>query len=180
MRRSFSRASWVKNYSRATLGKQEGAFVLSQKSSAVMRVMFKLCSWVGKGYAFPSQRKIVTLCEKWCGVDMSKRTLNRVLSQLEEDCFINRTRRHCRGTDGQMVFHSTLYKLGGKAYNWAHELGTWSGRLFQVFRVPKLAQYKASATASYLSPVDNRVESGWAREEGAARSGPINLTFRTI
>ena len=154
--------------------------MLSQKESAVMRVLLKLCAWVGKAYVFPSQMTIVSKSAKWCGVRMSRRTLNRVLGSLESSSYFQRTRRHQRSSSGNLVFHSTLYKLQSRAFNEVAASGAWAAKFFRVFRVPKMAQYRQSATAGYLSPVDKRVESGRAWEEGAARSGPINLTFRTI
>lgn len=154
--------------------------MLKQKESSVMHVLFKLCAWVGKAYVFPSQRRIVKLSSKWFGVGMSRRTLNRVMSSLETGHFLERVKRHQKGPGGKMIFHSTLYKLKGRAFNLVADQRSWSEKFFGVFRVPKMAQYQALRTAGNLSPVDNWTKSGRAWEEGAARSGPINLTFRTI
>lgn len=154
--------------------------MIESKEQSVMRVIFKLCAWVGKGYVFPSQARIVKLCGKWCGVKMSRRTLNRVLSTLEGEHYLERTRRHRRGPDNQLIFHSTLYKLRARAWNWAYGVGAWSSHLFGVFRVPKLAQYQSSTPTGYLLPVDKpggRCERG---EGGPSRNGPIILKFRTV
>lgn len=154
--------------------------MLRQKESSVMHVLFKLCAWVGKAYVFPSQRRIVKLSLKWCGVGMSRRTLNRVMSSLETGHFLERVKRHQKGPSGEMIFHSTLYKLKGRAFNLLADQRSWSEKFFRVFRVPKMAQYKALRTAGNLSPVYNRYKSAGLQSDGAARSGPIHLTFKTI
>lgn len=123
--------------------------MLNAKEGAVMRVFFKLCSWVGKGYCYPNQRKIAKLCVKWCGVRMSRRTLSRVTGRLDSGSFVRRVGRHQRGPDGAMIFKSTLYVLQGRAFNWAAGLGRFSTKVFSVFRVPKLAQYLGTS-ASHL------------------------------
>lgn len=119
--------------------------MLSVKEGAVMRVLFKLSGWVGKAYCYPSQKKIVKLCVKWCGVRMSRRTLCRVTGRLDSGSFVRRVRRHHRGPDGGMIFKSTLYVLQGRAFNWAASLGRFSNKVFSVFRVPKLAQYQSTS-----------------------------------
>lgn len=124
--------------------------VLKVKEESVMRVLFKLSAWVGKGYAYPSQRKIAKLSQKWFSVPMSRRTLCRVSSSLQVEGYIRKVSRHRRGPGGNMIFKSTLYVLQGRAFNWAYGLGAWSRRLFEVFRVPKMAQYKSS-TANDLT-----------------------------
>lgn len=154
--------------------------MLREKEFSVMRVLFGLSSWAGKAYCFPSQKKIVKLSKKWCGVGMSRRTLNRVLLRLEEGSWVDRVKRHCKGPSGSIVFHSTLYRLKGKSFNWAYGLGAWSSRLFSTFRVPRLAQYKALTPEGHHRPVDGRANDERPMEEGAARSAPIVLTFRTV
>lgn len=154
--------------------------MLSQKEESVTRVLFKLCGWVGKGYCFPSQRKIVKLSAKWHSVPMSRRTLNRVLGRLESDGYLARVRRHHKGEDGQLVMRSTLYKLGGRAFNHVYNLGAWAGRVFSVFRVPKMAQYKVSTSARYLHPVEKGGEDALLLSKGPARAAPIFLQIKTV
>lgn len=154
--------------------------MVESKDSSVMRVLFKLSAWVGKAYVFPTQSKLVKLCDKWCSAKMSRRTLNRVLSRLESGQFIERVRRHRRGADNQLIFHSTLYKLQARAFNWAYGVGAWSSKIFGVFRVPKLAQYRVSTPTGYLSHVDKPVDGCERVKGGAARNAPIILQFRTV
>jgi hypothetical protein len=140
-----------------------------------LRVLFKLAAWVGKAYVFPTQRKLVKLSGKWCGVEMSRRTLNRVLRSLEDAQYLERVRRHRKTSTGALELHSTLYKLKGRAFNLVYSGKVWGEKIFRVFRVPKMAQYP-STTERHLhfarSVVDNLERGG--SKGGAA--GPLSLT----
>lgn len=145
-----------------------------------MRVLCKLSGWAGKGYCFPSQIKIVKLCGKWCGVSMSRRTLNRVLGGLETGQFLNRVRRHRKGPDGTMIFHSTLYKLTWRSFNWLGGLARFGRGTLSLFRVPKVAQYLFSSERGSSSPVDKSGMNDHPAFGGPARAAPIILQFRTL
>jgi len=154
--------------------------VLTELELAVWHVLLRYMSYYGKRYGFPSQATIVRKCEKWYGVQMCRRTLNRVLASLEAKGFFVRTCRHSKKSTGELWLRSTLYTLCSKSFSFLDKMQRVAKGFLNLLAVPKMAQYSSSSEGRSLSPVDNRVESGRAWEEGAARSGPINLTFRTI
>lgn len=124
----------------------------------------------GKGYCYPSQKSILELMKRFHNMEFSRRTLNRELKFLELEGYIKRVRRHRRGSDGRMKFASTLYKFTGKLFNLLVSKGKALKRLWEVFRVPKLAQYQ-SATAKHL-PFDATLSGGFPgsgiKKEGAS------------
>jgi hypothetical protein len=116
---------------------------MTSKKDAVLFALAGVARAHGKGYCYPSQAHIVRLTEKWHKVYMCRRTLNRVLKELEGEGWFERIRRHRRGQGGKIVFGSTLYKLGAKLYRWLGSLKSWLGGFFSHFRVPKVSQYKS-------------------------------------
>lgn len=122
----------------------------SQKES-IIRTLFEVARKHQKAYCYPSQGRIVQLLGKYHALRISRRTLNRRLSELEAEGYFTRTRRHRQGKNGGMIFASTLYRLGGRAFNWLYGLGSLAGRLFSFYRVPKLAQYKRTSARDLAS-----------------------------
>jgi hypothetical protein len=98
----------------------------------------------GKKYCYPSQAKIEQLLGKFHDFEISNRTLNRDLFVLESEGYINRLRRTkpIRGRGKQ--FTSTLYKFKAKAYIWLNSLAKWGAKVFSLFRLPKMADYKST------------------------------------
>ena len=84
-------------------------------SLQLLHALYAIAAKYGKSYCYPSQDKILELLKTHYDISISRRTLNRWLSYLEEDGYIFRTRRHTRGTDGGVSFKSTLYRFGKKA-----------------------------------------------------------------
>ena len=76
-----------------------------------------------KRYCWPSQAKICELYKKRTGRYMARSTLNRQLGGLVQNGWVKRTRRHRRGENGQMEFHSTLYTFRRKAIRYLSSLG---------------------------------------------------------
>jgi len=109
----------------------------------------------GKGYCYPSQKTILELMERFHNVRFCRRTLNRDLGDLERQGYITRLRRHRRGTDGKIRFASTLYRFTAKLFNYLMLKGKGIKKVFDIFRVPKLAQHPR-ATAKHL-PSDARL-----------------------
>ena len=73
-------------------------------------------------YCFPSQEKILDLLKRFYGVEISRRTLNRKLGQLEDAGYIRRIRRISRGDDGRPRFASTIYVLAKKTYKLVYSI----------------------------------------------------------
>ena len=77
-----------------------------------------------KKYCFVSQERLRELAGEFGGIWMSNRTLNRDLRFLEDDGWIERIRRHHKGTDGKILFACTLYKFKAKVFNTLSEILT--------------------------------------------------------
>jgi len=109
-----------------------------------------------KKYCWVSQKRIQELLDKYHGMGISNRTLNRDLRWLEDNGFISRLRRIRVGPDGKLIFCSTLYKFTGKLFNWLYFMGNRVKRFFSFFRLPKwadhqLMQKRASSLKATLS-----------------------------
>ena len=84
-------------------------------SLQLLHALYAIAAKYGKSYCYPSQDKILELLKNHYDISISRRTLNRWLAFLEGEGYIFRTRRHTRGTDGEISFKSTLYRFGKKA-----------------------------------------------------------------
>lgn len=83
------------------------------------RIVFTLArlnGHFGKHYNFASQAKILQLLQRWFGITMSRRTLNRHFNALQQSLYIRRTRRHEYQRKRGMMFRSTLYHVGARYY----------------------------------------------------------------
>lgn len=132
---------------------------MQSKLAPILETLLAVAKKAQKAYCYPSQARILLLLVKFHKLRISRRTLNRYLKTLEQDHFFTRVRRHRKGpaavnpvtgAEGapKILFASTLYKLGARAFNWVAERLARAQRFFSFFRVPKLAQYKA-ASARY-------------------------------
>jgi len=119
---------------------------MESQKEAIIKTLFKVARKYQKPYCYPSQRRILQLLGKYHHIFISLRTLNRRLVDLERERYFTRVRRHRAGLGGRMVFNSTLYKLGGRAFNWVYYQGQMAARIFSFYRLPKLAQYRSSTT----------------------------------
>lgn len=122
--------------------------MVSQKE-AILSTLLGVARKYEKAYCFPSQGCLLRLLGKRHKVVISRRTLNRRLKDLQVEGYFDRVRRHRRGDRGNLIFNTTLYKLGCRAFVWAANKLAWANHLFGVYRVPWLAQHRGS-TASDL------------------------------
>jgi len=81
----------------------------------LVNLLFGLAAHHGKLWCYPSQDKLCDLLRRFHGRRMSRRTVNRHLGGLVRDGWLQRKRRHCRGSDGMMEMHSTLYTFTRRA-----------------------------------------------------------------
>ena len=123
---------------------------MESQKEAIVQTLFRVALKYSKAYCYPSQQRILGLLLKYRKLQISRRTLNRRLAELEAEGYFSRVRRHRAGDRGGMVFNSTLYKLGGRAFNWMYALARQANLFFSFYRVPKLAQYMFT-TAGDLS-----------------------------
>jgi hypothetical protein len=84
-------------------------------SLQLLHALYAIAAKYGKSYCYPSQTKLLELLKTHYHISISRRTLNRWLAFLEGEGYIFRTRRHTRGTDGEISFKSTLYRFSKKA-----------------------------------------------------------------
>lgn len=133
---------------------------------AVVETISSVCSKYGKAYCYPSQLTILRLVKEYHGIDISVRTLNRILRWLEDHGFFKRTRRHRAGPDGRMLFGTTMYELKKKLFIRLNSIKKWVDRVSSPLRVPIRSGYKSrrkneiSSNASALCgiPVETVIE----------------------
>lgn len=108
----------------------------------ILAAIGKLQGFHRKHYAFPSQDTILDFLERWYGVGMSRRTLNRHLNALQQGHWLSRTRRLEYRRHRGLMFRSTLYRLLARDRAFAFRRAiAWAKALS---RVPDAAQYLRS------------------------------------
>jgi len=122
----------------------------------------------GKHYCFPSQDTICRVYEARFGIPLSRRHLNRILSQLQDAEMIRRTRRHRKKPRGGILFSSTLYHFSRAAFATARRTLTNLGHLLGRSRVTRKAQQGDRSHESSLP----RRGSGAPTPAGPGRSPP--------
>ena len=88
----------------------------SMAMQSTINVIGYLSRASGKNYCFPSQEKILKLLGRFYGVYIKRRQSNYILAYLEKEEFISRKRRLKEGSDGKIIFNTTLYWLKQKAW----------------------------------------------------------------
>ena len=139
---------------------------------AVLYTLLAVAKFHRKPYCYPSQKHMCKLALQFYKVQISRRTLNRILKKLEQSKLIERIRRHREGKDGKILFSSTLYKFKGKAFNYLIALGKRVQDLFCFFRVPKWAQYRTPKSLGFSSAKGCGSNSGLSEK---IRYGPDRL-----
>ena len=134
---------------------------MESRSSAILGTLVGVSKTYKKKYCYPSQAKIIDLLKKYHGFDISRRTLNRDLLELQKEGFITRMRRLRRSRSGALLFSSTLYKFTHKAFKYLYGLGKWVQGVFSSFRVPKVAHNKSQIENEIFKVVAADVENLW-------------------
>ena len=127
---------------------------MESQKEAILTTYFAVAQKYQKPYCYPAQKRTLVLLGKYHKIDISLRTLNRRLRELEDEGYIKRTRRHREGADGKMIFNTTLTHLKARAFDWVSRSLMKAARVFTFFRLPKMALYKLK-TARYPSAEDN-------------------------
>jgi len=125
---------------------------------AVAETLSSICSKYGKAYCYPSQLTIMRLVREYHDIDISLRTLNRVLRWLEDHGYFKRTRRHRAGPDGPPLFQTTMYKLKKKLFIRLNSIKKWVDRVSSPLRVPLRAKYKSQRKNEIFTGVPGDVE----------------------
>jgi len=134
---------------------------MTSKYDAVLFTITGTCRTFNKGYCYPSQEHIIRLARKYHKVEMSRRTLNRILKKLEFDGVIERVRRHTHKADGSLWLRSTLYKLLGKVRDLAIRKLHWACGILGVSAVPKVAQHNSFRERKICKRLPPDVHSLW-------------------
>lgn len=110
---------------------------------AVVETISSVCCKHGKAYCYPSQLTILRLVKEYHGIEISRRTLNRVLRWLEDHHYFKRVRRHRAGRDGRILFATTMFVLKKKIFIRLNSIRKWAERVSSPLRVPLRSQYKS-------------------------------------
>jgi len=128
---------------------------------AVAETISSVCSKYGKAYCYPSQLTILRLVREYHDIDISVRTLNRVLRWLEDHGYFKRIRRHRAGPGGRMLFATTLYELKKKLFIRLNSIKKWADRVSSPLRVPLRAKYRSQRKNEISSAYSGNVEILW-------------------
>lgn len=128
---------------------------------AVAETLSSVCSKYGKAYCYPSQLTILRLVEEYHGIEISRRTLNRILRWLEGHGYFKRTRRHRAGPNGKMLFATTMYELKKKLFIRLNSIKKWVDRVSSPLRVPLRSQYISQRKNEISKEASGGVEMLW-------------------
>jgi DNA-binding HxlR family transcriptional regulator len=141
---------------------------------AAAETLSSICSKYGKAYCYPSQLTIMRLVDEYHDIEISRRTLNRVLRWLEDHGYFKRTRRHRAGPDGRILFGTTMYELKKKLFIRLNSMKKWVDRVSSPLRVPIRAQYRSQRKNEILSGVSGGVEILW-KSPIKGKPSPVSL-----
>ena len=130
---------------------------------AVLQVLRGFCVAFKKRYCYPSQDTLLRSLNTKFGIEISKRSLNYWLRELEDEGWIGRLRRLRRGKTGELEFFTTLYTLKRKTlkllFTLANRLIAAAGKSFR----PGFRRQKKQ-------PLDTEnIERGWKPDFNQAR-----------
>jgi len=117
---------------------------------AIRKTILAVSRKYGKAWCTPSQGFLLKKLRKRYHIKRSIRTLNRRLREMEDAGEFTRTMRTRRAPNGKKVRTSSLYRLGGRVFNWAYQERRFYSYVFSSFHLPKMAAYQ-DKTARDLS-----------------------------
>ncbi len=100
----------------------------------------------GKNYCFPTQKKILDKLKEYHGITICRRTLNYHLRKIEDLEVIKRTKRHYRGTLGNLICRSTLYFWGKRFHDFMAHCKHLGMKIMNLLGVQSIAQYHKNST----------------------------------
>ena len=145
---------------------------MESQKEAILMTLVGVAKCHNKPYCYVSQNRQLELIKKFHSWNISRRTLNRRLKELEREGYFIRIRRHVKAIDGHLILRSTLYKFCGKLFNWLYGLRRWVQGIFAVFAVPKWAQHISIKESKVLSDSVPNVEILW-KSPYKSRASPI-------
>lgn len=141
---------------------------MESQHDAILSTLVAVAKCHNKPYCFVSQGRVLELLEKYHSWNISRRTLNRRLKELEDEGFFVRIRRHRRALDGHLILRSTLYKFCGKLFAWIGRLGRWIRSVARVFAVPGLAHNNSLQESRISSMPTHPVENLLTKERNGS------------
>ncbi len=145
---------------------------MESQKSAILMTLVGVAKCHNKPYCFVSQNRQLELLKKYHSWNISRRTLNRRLHELEREGYFVRIRRHVKASNGSLILRSTLYKFCGKLFNYLAGLKRWLASVFGVFAVPKVAQYNSIQESKVSFDGVPDVEILWKTQE-KGRASPV-------
>lgn len=152
-------------------GKHPDVGVNSQ-SAAILMTLIGVAKTHNKAYCWISQNRQLELLSKYHSWNISRRTLNRRLRELEDGGYIVRIRRHIRDAQGGLRFNSTLYKFTAKLFIWLKRLGQFVRKALSFGRVPHMAQHSTLREEEISRRVAWYVDILW-KDRKKGRASPI-------
>jgi hypothetical protein len=114
----------------------------------IVFILTKMCGHHGNKYTFVSQEWLLKKLERWYGIEMARRTLCRHMNALQQDHWIQRTRRIEYTKKEGLKRRSTLYHPGARQLA---QLGSQVLAAVKALtgarttsRVPELTQYQSN------------------------------------
>jgi hypothetical protein len=142
---------------------------LNSQKVAILMTLVGVAKTHNKAYCWISQNRQLELLFKYHSWNISRRTLNRRLRELEDEGYIIRIRRHIRDAQGGLRFNSTLYKFTAKLFIWLKRLGEFVRKALSFGRVPHMAQHSTLREEEISKRVPWYVDILWkARKKGWA------------
>ncbi len=92
-----------------------------------------------KRYVYPSQLTLLKLLRENHRRDISLRSLNRRLSEMESLGLISRIQRTIKAANGKRLYITSAYYLGAAVSAFLEKVIAPARRALSVFRLPKLA-----------------------------------------
>ena len=145
---------------------------IESRRSALLSCFFGISKKYGKPYSYPAQLTLMSLLERFHGIKISLRTLNRDLARLVKDGFITRMRRLTRKGILAGRFASTLYFLKRKAFKYVAGMKKWADSILSSFRLPRMANNKSPRENKIFTEASGDVEKMWNPNE-KGRGSPI-------
>lgn len=108
-----------------------------------------------RGYCESSQLKVLSFLQKYYNTVICRRTLNYHLRALEDGAFIRRIRRHKRGPDGKILFHTTVNILKSKALKFLAQLAHWFKKIGWSVRTSADVEKQASRSEFQLRMIES-------------------------
>ena len=98
---------------------------MDSTNQAIIQSFFYICKQTRTGYVRISQERMLEILSTYYKTDICRRTLNYHLRELEDNNCIRRIKRHRRGENNQVLFHTSINILKKKALQQIAKIAHW-------------------------------------------------------